>query len=67
VETKIFDALPDETWVHPGQGNDTTLGAEHPHLTCRSGAHVAGELLSGVRKLMKRPTRGRAPTVARPV
>ncbi|WP_156724128.1 MBL fold metallo-hydrolase [Streptomyces apocyni] len=32
VETKIFAALPDETWVYPGHGNDTTLGAERPHL-----------------------------------
>jgi glyoxylase-like metal-dependent hydrolase (beta-lactamase superfamily II) len=32
VKTKIFDPLPDETWVYPGHGNDTTLGAERPHL-----------------------------------
>lgn len=32
VETKIFEPLPDETWVYPGHGNDTTLGAERPHL-----------------------------------
>ncbi|MFI6439962.1 MBL fold metallo-hydrolase [Streptomyces sp. NPDC050759] len=32
VETKIFDALPDETWVYPGHGNDTSLGAERPQL-----------------------------------
>ncbi|MFF5341162.1 MBL fold metallo-hydrolase [Streptomyces althioticus] len=32
VETRIFDVLPDETWVYPGHGNDTTLGAERPHL-----------------------------------
>ncbi|MFJ8902921.1 MBL fold metallo-hydrolase [Streptomyces sp. NPDC102359] len=32
VETKLFDALPDETWVYPGHGNDTTLGTERPHL-----------------------------------
>jgi glyoxylase-like metal-dependent hydrolase (beta-lactamase superfamily II) len=32
VETKIFDQLPDETWVYPGHGKDTTLGAERPHL-----------------------------------
>jgi glyoxylase-like metal-dependent hydrolase (beta-lactamase superfamily II) len=32
VETKIFDVLSDETWVYPGHGNDTTLGAERPHL-----------------------------------
>ncbi|MGW7099845.1 MBL fold metallo-hydrolase [Streptomyces sp. NPDC054838] len=32
VEHKIFEQLPDETWVYPGHGNDTTLGAERPHL-----------------------------------
>jgi glyoxylase-like metal-dependent hydrolase (beta-lactamase superfamily II) len=32
VEHRIFDVLPDETWVYPGHGNDTTLGAERPHL-----------------------------------
>ncbi|MFG3315199.1 MBL fold metallo-hydrolase [Streptomyces albidoflavus] len=32
VETKIFAALPDETWVYPGHGDDTTLGAERPNL-----------------------------------
>ncbi|MZF85146.1 MBL fold metallo-hydrolase [Streptomyces sp. SID5643] len=32
LETKLFDVLPDETWVYPGHGNDTTLGTERPHL-----------------------------------
>jgi glyoxylase-like metal-dependent hydrolase (beta-lactamase superfamily II) len=32
VVGKIFDRLPDETWVYPGHGNDTTLGEERPHL-----------------------------------
>ncbi|WP_028708218.1 MBL fold metallo-hydrolase [Propionicicella superfundia] len=32
LETKIFGAFPDETRVHPGHGDDTTLGAERPHL-----------------------------------
>ena len=32
VRAKVFDALPDETWVYPGHGSDTTLGAERPHL-----------------------------------
>ncbi|MFG2908240.1 MBL fold metallo-hydrolase [Kitasatospora sp. NPDC048286] len=32
VTGKIFDVLPDEAWVYPGHGNDTTLGAERPHL-----------------------------------
>lgn len=33
VSTKLFDRLPDETWVYPGHGNDTTLGTERPHLS----------------------------------
>jgi glyoxylase-like metal-dependent hydrolase (beta-lactamase superfamily II) len=33
VVEKIFDRLPDATWVYPGHGKDTTLGAERPHLT----------------------------------
>jgi len=32
VKLKLFDRLPDETWVYPGHGNDTTLGTERPHL-----------------------------------
>ncbi|MFD9812316.1 MBL fold metallo-hydrolase [Streptomyces sp. NPDC059080] len=32
IEAKLFDQLPDETWVYPGHGHDTTLGAERPHL-----------------------------------
>ena len=32
VESKVFDRLPDATWVYPGHGADTTLGAERPHL-----------------------------------
>lgn len=32
VEGKIFGNLPDETWVYPGHGRDTTLGVERPSL-----------------------------------
>ncbi len=32
VSERLFDRLPDATWVYPGHGNDTTLGAERPHL-----------------------------------
>ena len=32
LESKVFGTLPDETWVYPGHGKDTTLGAERPHL-----------------------------------
>jgi glyoxylase-like metal-dependent hydrolase (beta-lactamase superfamily II) len=33
LQARVFDVLPDETWVYPGHGDDTTLGAERPHLT----------------------------------
>ena len=36
LERKVFGPLPDATWVYPGHGKDTTLGAERPQL--RSGA-----------------------------
>jgi glyoxylase-like metal-dependent hydrolase (beta-lactamase superfamily II) len=32
VETKIFGALPDDTWFYPGHGADGQLGHERPHL-----------------------------------
>ena len=32
VEARVFDVLPDDTWFYPGHGNDSTLGAERPHL-----------------------------------
>jgi glyoxylase-like metal-dependent hydrolase (beta-lactamase superfamily II) len=32
LEGRVFDRLPDETAVHPGHGDDTTLGAERPQL-----------------------------------
>ena len=32
VEERLFRPLPDQTWVYPGHGADTTLGAERPHL-----------------------------------
>jgi glyoxylase-like metal-dependent hydrolase (beta-lactamase superfamily II) len=32
LEAKVFGVLPDETWIYPGHGNDTTLGDERPHL-----------------------------------
>jgi glyoxylase-like metal-dependent hydrolase (beta-lactamase superfamily II) len=32
VTERLFDRLPDATWVYPGHGNDTTLGTERPHL-----------------------------------
>lgn len=32
VEARLFGALPDSTWVYPGHGGDTTLGAERPNL-----------------------------------
>ena len=32
LEERVFGALPDGTWVYPGHGRDTTLGAERPHV-----------------------------------
>lgn len=32
LETELFEQLPDATWIYPGHGRDTTLGAERPHL-----------------------------------
>jgi glyoxylase-like metal-dependent hydrolase (beta-lactamase superfamily II) len=32
VTEKLFAKLPDETWVYPGHGSDTTLGNERPFL-----------------------------------
>ena len=32
LQAKVFDVLPDDTWVYPGHGADTTLGTERPHL-----------------------------------
>ena len=32
VERRLFDVLPDDTWVYPGHGKDTTIGAERPHV-----------------------------------
>jgi glyoxylase-like metal-dependent hydrolase (beta-lactamase superfamily II) len=32
VEQRLFGTLPDETWVYPGHGKDTTIGAERPHI-----------------------------------
>ena len=32
LEARIFGLMDDSTWIYPGHGNDTTLGAERPHL-----------------------------------
>lgn len=32
VTARLFDRFPDDTFVHPGHGLGTTLGAERPHL-----------------------------------
>jgi glyoxylase-like metal-dependent hydrolase (beta-lactamase superfamily II) len=32
VKTRVFDRFGDQTVVYPGHGDDTTLGAERPHL-----------------------------------
>ena len=32
VEQRVFADLPDATWFYPGHGDDSTLGAERPHV-----------------------------------
>jgi hypothetical protein len=32
LEARVFGELGDGTWVYPGHGNDTTLGAERPSI-----------------------------------
>jgi glyoxylase-like metal-dependent hydrolase (beta-lactamase superfamily II) len=32
LEERVFGVLPDGTWVYPGHGKDTTVGAERPHV-----------------------------------
>ncbi len=32
LESRAFGPLPDDTWVYPGHGDDTTLGTERPSL-----------------------------------
>lgn len=32
LEAKVFNRFDDDTVVHPGHGDDTTIGAERPHL-----------------------------------
>lgn len=32
VSSRVFDVFADQTIVYPGHGDDTTLGAERPHL-----------------------------------
>jgi len=32
LEQRVFGVYDDDTWFYPGHGNDSTLGAERPHL-----------------------------------
>ncbi|ADB74724.1 MBL fold metallo-hydrolase [Geodermatophilus obscurus] len=32
LEERIFERFDDSTWIYPGHGKDSTLGAERPHL-----------------------------------
>jgi glyoxylase-like metal-dependent hydrolase (beta-lactamase superfamily II) len=32
LEERVFGRFGDDTWIYPGHGKDTTLGAERPHL-----------------------------------
>jgi hypothetical protein len=48
LEERVFGRLPDETWIYPGHGNDSTLGAERPHLAeWRAGAGKGDASASG--------------------
>ena len=58
VTERLFGPLPDPTWVYPGHGNDTTLGAERPHLA--SGANAAGNARSMIMELAWGGRGGRA-------
>ena len=41
LEARVFGRYGDSTWVYPGHGKDTSLGAERPSV--RSGAPAAGD------------------------
>ena len=66
LEERVFGPLPDETWIYPGHGDDTTLGRERPHLAEWRGA--AGEFQPSVPSCRRscscssRPGRVRAST-----
>jgi glyoxylase-like metal-dependent hydrolase (beta-lactamase superfamily II) len=32
LEARVFGPLPDEAWVYPGHGDDTTIGKERPSV-----------------------------------
>jgi len=32
LEDRVFDVFADSTWVYPGHGDDTTIGAERPSV-----------------------------------
>lgn len=32
LEQRVFAELGDDTWVYPGHGGDTTVGAERPSV-----------------------------------
>ena len=32
LQERVFGRFGDDTWIYPGHGNDTTLGAERPHV-----------------------------------
>ena len=33
LESRVFGRFDDSTWFYPGHGNDSTVGAERPHLS----------------------------------
>lgn len=32
VDNRVFQVLPDDTWVYPGHGDDTSVGVERPKV-----------------------------------
>jgi glyoxylase-like metal-dependent hydrolase (beta-lactamase superfamily II) len=61
LEERIFGRLPDETWIYPGHGKDSTLGAERPHLAeWRAGAGKR-DTRSGERQARSRGEQNRRP------
>jgi len=39
---KVFDVLPDETWIYPGHGEDTTVGRERAAWRAAASSLAAG-------------------------
>ena len=44
LERKVFGRFDDDTWVYPGHGDDTTLGAERPSAAGVARARLVSRL-----------------------